>query len=361
MRICLVGAASSIHLVRWVNALCELDYEVHVITQHEVARAMHKKAVIHTFPYFGSLGYLLMVPWAKRVVQRIQPQLLHVHYASGYGLLGRMIRFSPTLLSVWGSDVYIFPYRSRIHRWVFQQNIVAMDHLASTSGHLARETQKLAKNPVSLSITPFGVNTCLYECNRDYKHSSDAVLTIGTVKTLGLIYGTDTLLKAFQHVLELPCLTQQIKERLVLRIVGGGDIRVFEALSQSLGIADRVQFAGPVAHSEVPGELEKLDIYVALSRYESFGVSVLEAQASSLPVLVSDVGGLGELVRHGVTGLTVAPENHVAAAVSLAALLGDAALRESLGKRAASEVRQKYEWEQCVQMMTSLYATITGE
>lgn len=70
----------------------------------------------------------------------------------------------------------------------------------------------------------------------------------------------------------------QLAEILRLRIVGGEqELEVLQALAASLNIYNLVEFIGQVNHEQVPEELAKLDIYVALSRSESFGVAILEA------------------------------------------------------------------------------------
>src|SRR5690606_38202825 len=93
-------------------------------------------------------------------------------------------------------------------------------------------------------------------------------------------------------------------ELLRLRIVGDGpDRRELESRAAPLGNA--VQFVGAVPHDDVQQQLQLIDIYVAASRKESFGVAVIEASACGLPVVVSDADGLSEVVDDGVTGLVV--------------------------------------------------------
>ena len=150
-------------------------------------------------------------------------------------------------------------------------------------------------------MVPFGVETDRFAPST----SSDLTgkIVIGTVKTLLPTYGIDVLLRGFAAC----------RERLAASIgmwrkrVATQDCRRWPAAQnssdwQALKIADVTEFAGPVSHDKVPEELNKLDVYVAMSRSESFGVAVIEASACERPVVVSDTGGLPEVVQHGETG-----------------------------------------------------------
>ena len=94
------------------------------------------------------------------------------------------------------------------------------------------------------------------------------------------------------------------------------------------------KIAGPVPHEKVPDILGQLDIYVAASRWESFGVAVLEAAACGLPVVVSDVGGLPEVVEHGITGFVVRREDPGSVADALIRLVSSGELRRRMGDAA---------------------------
>ncbi len=149
-----------------------------------------------------------------------------------------------------------------------------------------------------------------------------------------------------------------------LLIVGDGPQSAeLEALAHQLSIAQRTQFAGAVAHAEVPAWLNRLDIYAAPSRLdsESFGVAVIEASACALPVVVSDAGGLPEVVQDGETGLVVPRDDVPALQAALKRLVLDAALRQELGRRGRAHVAREYEWGHCVDVMERCYAQVVAQ
>ena len=64
-------------------------------------------------------GYYLNAPLLQRLAEKIKPDVVNAHYASGYGTLMRRAKLKNTVLSVWGSDVYDFPYKNRLFMWIY--------------------------------------------------------------------------------------------------------------------------------------------------------------------------------------------------------------------------------------------------
>src|SRR5258706_9646897 len=91
---------------------------------------------------------------------------------------------------------------------------------------------------------------------------------------------------------------------LRLLLVGEGSYRhELEKMSESLNLQEKVVFAGRIPFEKISDYYNMLDIFVNISEYESFGVSVIEALACGIPVVVTDVGGLKEIVKDASIGL----------------------------------------------------------
>lgn len=233
--------------------------------------------------------------------------------------------------------------------------------IASTSVALASQTSRLLPAERVIHITPFGIDMGQFH-PLPREPRSDGVIRVGTVKTLDPKYGIDVLLRAFALLRSRA--PRQLSDRLRLEIVGGGFLRQqLEGLATALGIGQSTSFVGAVPHTEVPSRLARFDVYVALSRIdsESFGVAILEASACELPVVVSDVGGLPEVVEDGVTGLVVPREDPEAAACALARLVTDPALREKMGRAGRERVLRLYTWEGSLDAMERAMHATVGE
>jgi len=356
MRVALLANRSSIHTVRWANGLAGRGHEVHLISAAEGGDALDPRVRYHRLRWRAPAGYFLNATAVRRLLAEVRPDVMNAHFASGYGTLGRLSGFHPFVLSVWGSDVYDFPRRSPLHAALVRSNLLAADRVCSTSRVMAERTRSLAPLE-SIAVVPFGIDLERFEPSRSRERSDE--VTIGTVKALAPKYGVDLLVRAFALVRDrLAAGGTDPAERLRLLVVGGGpDADRLRALAEDLGIAEVTHFVGPVPHAEVPAWLARLDVYVALSRLdsESFGVAVLEASAMGLPVVVSNAGGLPEVVEHGVTGLVVPRDDHVAAAEALMQLVRDPQLRRRLGDAGRRHVEDRYSWAACIDALESVY------
>ena len=352
MRIALLGPANSIHLQRWAQALVERGHAVGVFTQHACDRKLLPTAAnVFVLPRSGALGYFTNAWRARELLTRWRPDVVNAHYASGYGTTAALCGVRPVLLSVWGSDVYDFPYESALKGRLIRGNLRRATAIASTSHAMARQVQRLTPERSEIAVTPFGVDLARF--TPDASRRPRGRLTIGIVKSLATKYGVDLLLRAFAGLVA-DADVQALPDECRLLVVGDGPQRAqLEALAGELGIASRSEFAGAVAHAEVPAWLNRFDVYAAPSRLdsESFGVAVIEASACAMPVVVSDAGGLPEVVRDGETGLVVARDDAPALQAALKRLVLDAALRERLGQAGRAHVEREYEWGHCVDVM----------
>lgn len=129
----------------------------------------------------------------------------------------------------------------------------------------------------------------------------------------------------------------------VLVIAGDGPLRdELGRVAASLGVADRVEFAGRLSEPALAELLRGLDIYVQASRGEGMSTSVLQAWASGLPVIASDVPGLREMLRPGVDGVLVPPGDPPAMAEAIATLARDRSARSELGRSGRDRAAREY-------------------
>ena len=123
MKIMFVSAANSTHTVRWVNALAERGHEVYLVSNrgHEPKEnALNSRVKLYLMKHSGGKGYYLNAGELRKIAKRINPDVINVHYASGYGTLARKARLPKYILSVWGSDVYDFPNKSFVNKTAHQ-------------------------------------------------------------------------------------------------------------------------------------------------------------------------------------------------------------------------------------------------
>lgn len=354
MKICFLAPASVIHTVRWVNAMAQRNHDIHLLTMHgEDMDKFDDRVTIHLLKIRPPFGYYFNVMEAKRIIEKLKPDLLHTHYASGYGTLARLINYTPTLLSVWGSDVYLFPYESKSKEKTLRKNLSAVDHITSTSIDMKRQTELFVTRPID--VIPFGIETSRF---RPKKTKVDDTIVIGTVRKLEPVYGIDILIKATGLLIQRLKEQSQtgIADQIRLKIVGKGpQQQELEKLAEEYHIRHMTEFTGQVPNDQVTDELNQMDIFAAFSRSESFGVAVLEASACELPVVVSDVGGLPEVVQHGETGFIHSLDDMDGMVASLIQLVSNQEKRQQMGEKGRSFVEQHYKWQENVSKMEETY------
>jgi glycogen(starch) synthase len=212
-----------------------------------------------------------------------------------------------------------------------------------------------------LAMVPNGVNTHVYEHveqqdlrlfrSRFALPEEKLVLFVGR-----LVYekGVHVLINA------IPKILTKVDAKFV--VVGSGYMK--EQLSnivKSMGLEQKVLFTG-FLDEETLLKLQKCaDVSVVPSLFEPFGIVALEAMAAKSPVVVSDTGGLSEIVEHDVTGVKVYPNNPDSLAWGITKILLDENYRNRIRENAYRKVQEKYDWDKIAQQTKRIYEGVLGE
>lgn len=349
-RILFLASASAIHTTRWVNTIVDRGYEVHLVSLAPIRDPLDSRIFYYQAPFPPQWGYFANSLWVRRLIARSKPDLVHAHYASGYGMLATLAGFHPTILSVWGSDVYVVPNRSLLHKHLLKLYLAKADKILSTSHAMAKEISKYTSKPIE--VTPFGVDLDQFKPQPVESLFDPTDIVIGTVKTLDKTYGIEYLIQAFRLLKDkYPDLP------LKLLIVGGGPLEAdLKSMVRELDLARDTLFTGRVKHTDVPKYHNMLSISVSVSvDVESFGVAVVEASACGKPVVVSNVGGLPEIIENGISGFIVPPRDPQQTAMAIERLILDETLKFKMGQAGRERVKTLFNWDDNVTQMTKIY------
>jgi UDP-glucose:(heptosyl)LPS alpha-1,3-glucosyltransferase len=185
---------------------------------------------------------------------------------------------------------------------------------------------------------------------------------IDAADTLILFVSMNFAVKGLDHCLRgLACLRRrEPAARVRLLVAGRGDEKGYARLARDLGLGDAVVFAGAVARETLPAFYLAGDLYAMLSRFDTFGMVVLEAMAAGLPVLVGGRVGAKDLVREGENGFVVGdPEDGEAVAERLGAMLRPEA-RAEMGRQALRTARANT-WEAAVAQVLEAYEEVWAD
>ncbi len=359
-RILLLSDAGSEHTEKWALGLSDAGFEIGLFSIAAPAyNWFENNSRIHFLSEkitkqkrrtaFSKLGYLKLIPELKKAIQFFKPDILHAHYASSYGLLARLSKFEPYFISAWGTDVMKFPGKNFINRKILQKNLEQAAMVFATSNTTKEYILKVCTVPVS--IIPFGVDLNQFSPKAKYLLFEEGTIVIAAIKVLDTLYCIDILIDAFGMLVK-----KYPTQKLQLLLVGDGPVKQkLVAQCQELEISNKVLFTGRVDFKDVSNYFNAADIFVNISEYESFGVSVIEASACELPVIVTDVGGLKEVVEQGVTGFRIGVRDRDATFAAIEKLMLDPELRKKMGKQGREKVKRQFEWKQNLQQMIEIY------
>ena len=221
MKILFVGSRKSNHSKKWVNSLVEKGHDVLLVCQHEdydKSVEFDDRVKIHMLKYGGYKSYILNVPEMRKVYDNYKPDVVNVHYMSGYGLMATLARLRPLVLNCYGSDIFVAPKRNKVLRWIVKFLLKRADAVAATSKAMAAEAKLImGSNQYEVTVTPFGVDVNQFKKDEERRYNDRPV--IGIIKYLKPEYNIPLLIKAFA----ITCKRVSIKP--LLHIYGSGPLK----------------------------------------------------------------------------------------------------------------------------------------
>ena len=354
MKIAVLAPSKSIHTHKWALFYQSKGIDVKVFTfkdhySEDNAKQVPTEILPKVLP--GKASYIAAAPALKKMLKEWNPDILHSHFISSYGLLGAIVDYKVHFVSVWGKDIFDFPKKNKLNEKLVRFTLSKATAICSTSHIMAKETNLYTNRPVY--VTPFGVDLEKFY-PKDTDESKEKII-VGTVKALEDKYGIADLVKGFAKFhIEYP--------NSELLITGDGPQRQeYEQLADELGISNVTTFTGKVPNTEVPAIIRSMSIFAVPSTEdsESFGVAAVEAMACGVPVVVSNVGGLPEVVVKDVTGIVTDKESPDQLAAAFIKLAGNNDLRAGMGKAGVAHVKDNYSWVDNANYMLSLYEKYT--
>lgn len=363
MKILILSDINSAHTEKWVKGLCSRGISICLFSFSRPVidwyssldnfklgftpeTSMNSNKIKTKLSYFAYLKNL------KRCISQFEPDVLHSHYASSYGLIGKLSGFHPFIVSVWGADVYDFPNSNWINKTILKKVFKSADKISSTSLSMGIETNKYTEKTVK--IIPFGIRLNEFSCDKRQEIKDKNEIVIGNIKSLSPKYGTKYLIEAFQ---EVSILKPELNLKLLL-VGGGSHLEEYKKFASSLGLEDKVEFTGFVGLNEVPKYHCKIDIFVSLSVLdsESFGVSLVEAMASKSKVVASKVSGFKEVLRDcNDNGIMVEPKSVKEATAAILQILNNPEEATERANNAYRVVEDNYEWDNNLTEMIKTY------
>ena len=229
------------------------------------------------------------------------------------------------------------------------------------SNYMKNEVQRLFGLPYDkINVIPNGVNLQLFSnVNIDYdfrrQYAMDNEKIILYVGRLVYEKGIQNLIAAMPKVLD------RYHDSKLIICGRGGMIDELREQVKYLGIENKVYFAGYCDSKKMQKMYKCADVAVFPSTYEPFGIVAIESMLSGTPTIVSDVGGLNEIIEHGVTGMKSYAGNANSIADSVLALLFDPKLCANISQNAIKKVKENYNWSKITDSTYYVYQLAIGK
>jgi glycosyltransferase involved in cell wall biosynthesis len=281
---------------------------------------------------------------ALLALRRISPAIviIEMFYICICGLFIKKLLMTPYVVCGHGSDIYLPPtWDQRATRKLRAAALESADAITALGPVMQARIRQLWR--VESTIVPNGVHPARF-AKLDKREAraltglNDAGPIIIYVGALRTVKGVEFLLKAMKTIAEAdPTVT--------LLLVGDGVEREkLEGLVRNLGLEERVRFIGRVDNEDVSRYLSASDLFILPSLAEGFGIALLEAMASGLPIVATNVGDIPSFVENDVNGFLVEPGRESEIAEKVLQLLQDRELRERMARDNLSNARL-YSWD----------------
>ena len=343
-----LGGGGGVASYEIAKALLARDHEVDVLTtkwrglpSEEVVDGLtvYRAPVVGrgdlaTASFLSMLSFLPMgIARGHGALRKKRYDVLNTHFAIPSGptgvALSRLFR-TPHVLTIIGGDIYdpskrLSPSQNPLLRVVVRRVLNSCTQVVAISEDIKRRAREDLSCRTPVEVIHYGLTPPTFEKKgrEELGIPQDAVVLISIARLIKR--------KALGDVLQAMALVNEPELRLLIIGEGPEQERLAE-LAESLGLAQRVGFLGPIWGERKFQYLEAADIFVLPSLHEGFGLVFLEAMHCGLPVVASSTGGQTDFLQDRETGFLVPVGDVQALAASLARLAKDEALRRSMGK-----------------------------
>lgn len=360
MKVLLLSDTYSEHTEKWALGLANSGIKVGIFSFNKASYEWYNHKNINVFfepdkkinaeSTLTKLSYIKYVTILKKIIKRFEPDILHAHYATSYGLIGALSGFKPFFLSVWGSDVYDFPKKSKLHKKIFQFNLKRASVIMSTSNVMMEEVKKYTTKDVV--VTPFGVDLTKF-LNKPTNLPKQNAIYVGTIKPIEEKYGIEYIIEAAELLINK---RTNIDYKFLL-VGPGNNLEYYRNIISQKKLENYFEVTGRIPFNDIVEYHNLLDIFlnVSIDDSESFGVAVVEAMACEKPVIVTDVGGLKEVVNFGEFGSVIPKKRSDDLALAIEKMAYNLNDARETGKKARAHVLKLYDWNKNLQTVIDVY------
>ena len=281
----------------------------------------------------------------SQIIKSYRPDVILAGWVQLDGLVTALTGFKPILQMPWGSDILIHPFKDERTMLQTQYVIEQASHIYCDCDEVKNTILKITDfDAEKISVFTLGIDLKIFNKHRT---APSIIKRIGWQNKRIII-----MTRAFNHLygihyflMALPKIINDEPETRIL-LVGTGPLEdKLKDMVNSLDINQYIHFTGHISYDQLAYYLNSAEIYVSTSKSDGTSMSLLEAMACRLPVVVSDVPANCEWVKDGINGYLVPRGKVNPISEKILALLNDRVLAEKMGKKNVSIVNERADLE----------------
>jgi glycosyltransferase involved in cell wall biosynthesis len=353
LRLCYLANGKSIHTVKWIKYFAEEGHDVHLMVFDDTDQIEGVK--VHNIKYRSKLAYPFRILDVKEVIKEIDPDILHAHYISNYGVYAAFSGFRPLVVTAWGSDILVDAKNSIIKRYFVNYTLKKADMITCDAEHMKEAIKSYGIPTEKVNIIFFGIDTRKFKPEEKNKELR-AKLEIGgspaiiSLRNLEPLYNVESLIEA------IPLVLKEIPDAKFIIAGKGSEGERLKNLAVSLDVLDSVRFIGFVLNDELPKYLNAMDVCVSTSLSDAgIAASTAEAMACGLPVIVTDVADNRWWVKDGENGFVVPIKDPKLLAERIIYLLKNVDIRRHFGDANRKIIEEKNDYYREMAKMEDIY------
>ena len=334
MRICFISTGNFTHIGPYLDFFRQAGHDVHFVC---LSPSPERDVPTYNMGFGnkysrtqGKWKYPLSMQRVRKLIRKINPDIIHAHYATSGGLAALVSGFHPAIVTVHGSDL-INNVKSPVWKYLLKKIFNYADCVNVVSHELEELALGLGIDKGKIEVLTLGIDTDKFAF----------VERPPLVKTSPLkMICTRRFESVFDHITILKALAVLKDENIDFKMTFAGDgsfLCDIKKQAENLGLNDKVNFLGSINNDNLPELLAQNDIYLSASKWDGTSLSLLEAMACGLFPIVSDINANSAWIQNGVDGFL----HRVANADSLANCIMKLFDSLEIIKKAALYNRQK--------------------
>jgi glycosyltransferase involved in cell wall biosynthesis len=369
---------TEIHLRGLVTGLDRAHFDPTVLLSANAAMDVLAKELgeagveVGVLPTVGCRFDLPGIVDLARVIRAQRADIIHVQMPTPMGgfaaVLAARLAGVPVVVSTDHSHAYhlrsVTGLRGHVLRATARLRFRLSDRaIAVSAGQQASFTEVLGVRPDKLTAIPNGIDPDRYAHGNGGSAVRRELGVPGSAPVAGMVTSyaeyerTEDFIRAADHVAAVLHAAHFLIAGDQHPVVGSGDAARMRAdlerLAEAFGLSDRVHFLG--YRTDMPPIMAALDVFVLPARYKSFGLVLLEAMASELPVVATAAGGIPEIVRNDETGLLVPPLDPRELGMAMIRVMTNKEEALGMGQRGRHRVEQLFTENEMIDRTTNLY------